>query len=213
MNEAQAFAALTTGIAQMNLVVSPQAVQKLTQYAFLLAKWSQVYNLTTVRAVEDIIPVHILDSLTVLSCVHNIKHVLDVGTGAGLPGIPLAIIKDDVQFTLLDSQQKKITFLQHVITMLQLKNVTATQQRIEKLQVSCHFDMVVARAFASLDEFVKLIMHTCDHHTKIVAMKAKDDVVSQELQLLPPGFELVNIEKVAVPGVNAPRCLVFLRKI
>ncbi len=196
----------------MGLIAEQQVVDKLVQYVFLLAKWSQVYNLTTVRAVEDIITVHILDSLTLVPYLKNNKNLLDVGTGAGLPGIPLAICRPDLQYTLLDSQQKKITFIQHVIAALQLTNVQATQQRIEKLQVSYHFDMVVSRAFASLDEFVKLIMHVCDQHTTIVAMKAKQDLVTQELKLLPHGCELVNIEKVQVPGVDAERCLVFLQK-
>lgn len=196
----------------MGLAADQQVVDKLVKYVFLLAKWSQAYNLTTIRAVEDIISVHILDSLSLLPYLKDKKNLLDVGTGAGLPGIPLAICKPDLQCTLLDSQQKKITFIQHVINSLQLTNVFATHQRIEKLQVSYCFDMVVSRAFASLDEVVKLIMHVCDQHTTIVAMKAKQDLVLQELKLLPQGFELVNIEKVQVPGINAERCLVFLRK-
>lgn len=209
-NDPQAL--LSDGLQQMDLQLSPGTLQKLLDYAQLLAKWSQVYNLTTIRAVHQIIPVHILDSLTLLKFVHKIQTVLDVGAGAGLPGLVLAITCPDINFTLLDSQQKKINFMQHVVTSLQLPNVNVVHARVESLQVARAFDMVVARAFASLDEFVKLIINVCDDKSVIVAMKAKRELVLQEAQNLPPNFELVNIETVTVPGIDAARCLVFLKK-
>ena len=203
---------INVALAKMQIIASKDQEQHLLEFVQLLAKWSSVYNLTSIKSVAQIIPLHILDSLSMQYLVRDTKYVLDVGTGAGLPGIPLAIMNPNAHFTLVDSQQKKINFVQHVLISLGLKNVTAEQSRVEKLQVSYPFDMVVSRAFASLDEFVKLIINVCDKHTKIVAMKAKQVTVMQELQLLPPTVELVNIDNVVVPGVVGERCLVLLKK-
>jgi len=206
---------LSSGLQQMGIALTVVAQQKLLSYGALLAKWSKAYNLTTVRDPAQIITLHILDSLSVLSFLDNVSSVLDVGTGAGLPGIPLAIARPDISFKLLDSQQKKIIFVQHVITSLQLTNVIATQQRIESLQVSSPvdpgFDVIVSRAFASLQEFVNLISSICTKQTRIIAMKGRRELVLQEAALLPPSYQLVNIETVTVPGVNGERCLVFLK--
>lgn len=206
---------LSHGLQQLGIKLAIDTQHKLLAYASLLAKWSKAYNLTTVREPAKIITLHILDSLTVLPYLGADSAVLDVGTGAGLPGIPLAIARPDISFTLLDSQQKKIIFVQHVITSLQLTNVVATQQRIESLQVSSPveygFDVIVSRAFASLQEFVNLINSTCTKQTKIIAMKGRRELVLQEAELLPPGYQLVNIETVTVPGVDGERCLVFLK--
>ncbi len=203
---------LQQGLQAMEIDMAEAVQKQLLYFALLLAKWSQAYNLTTVREVEQIIPTHILDSLTLLPHLTEVDSVLDVGTGAGLPGLPLAIARPEIAFQLVDSQQKKINFIQHVITSLRLSNVTATQQRIEALKVSSPVDVVVSRAFASLEEFVKLIANVCDNRTNIIAMKGRRELVLQEAQALPNNFELVNIEAVDVPGINAERCLVFLRK-
>ncbi len=206
---------LASGLQQMGLELEAAAQQKLLAYVAMLAKWSKAYNLTTVREPEQIITLHILDSLCVLPHLNNVTSILDVGTGAGLPGIPLAIARPDISFKLLDSQQKKIIFVQHVITSLQLTNVVATQQRIESLQVSSPvdpgFDVIVSRAFASLQEFVNLISSICTKQTRIIAMKGRRELVLKEAESLPSHYQLVNIETVTVPGVNGERCLVFLK--
>lgn len=212
MTQNEARIKLSQGLAAMHIELSLAQQNKLLDFVWLLAKWNKAYNLTAVRDVEQMITLHILDSLCVLPYLEGVTSVLDVGTGAGLPGIPLAIARSDISFKLLDSQQKKINFVQHVITSLQLPNVTATHQRIESLQVSSPLDMVVSRAFASLDEFVKLVANVCTDQTKIVAMKARRDVVMQEAKSLPNEFKLVNIETVTVPEINAERCLVFLQR-
>lgn len=203
---------LSAGLQKMNIVLSDVAKQQLLDYVALLSKWSRVYNLTTVREPEQIITLHILDSLSVLPFLGDALSILDVGTGAGLPGIPLAIARPDISFTLLDSQQKKINFVQHVITSLRLANVVALQQRIESLSVNSPIDMIVSRAFASLGEFVNLIANICTNDTKIVAMKGRSELVLQEAHSLPTGFELLSIETVSVPEVDAERCLVFLQR-
>jgi 16S rRNA (guanine527-N7)-methyltransferase len=207
---------LQQGLRQMDIDLPLDRQLKLIEFVNLLVKWSKVYNLTTVRDAEGIIKIHILDSLTVLPFIADSKNVLDVGTGAGLPGIPLAIACPGIQFSLVDSQQKKINFVQHVITSLALTNVTAVWQRIETLQANSPsgdgVDTIVSRAFASLSEFVNLIVNICDSKTKIVAMKGRYEIVQQEQQQLPATFELGNIERVSVPGIDAERCLVFLRR-
>ncbi len=206
---------LNYGLQRMGIELSIAVQYKLLAYVALLAKWSKAYNLTTVREPERIITLHILDSLSVLPYLDGATSVLDVGTGAGLPGIPLAIARPDISFKLLDSQQKKIIFVQHVITSLQLTNVVATQQRIESLQmispVDPGFDVILSRAFASLQEFVKLINSICTKRTKIIAMKGRRELVLQEAELLPLTYKLVNIETVTVSGVDGERCLVFLK--
>lgn len=198
----------------MDIALTDTMQIQLLNYVALLNKWSKAYNLTTIREPASIIPVHILDSLSVLKNLQDVRTVLDVGTGAGLPGIPLAIARPDIHFTLVDSQQKKVNFIQHVITSLQLTNVTAVWQRIEVLPanspIQLPVDMIVSRAFASLSEFVNLIVNICNSQTKILAMKGRFDLVQQELQAIPASFKLVNIEKIAVPGVEGERCLVSL---
>lgn len=206
---------LRSGLQKMGVTLCDVTQQKLLEYVALLAKWSKVYNLTTVRDPGQIVALHVLDSLSVLPYLNEVGSVLDVGTGAGLPGIPLAIACPNISFRLVDSQQKKISFIQHVITSLGLTNVAATQQRVEVLRanstVDHGFDVIVSRAFASLQEFVKLINNVCNTQTKIIAMKGRRELVLQEVGLLPPDYQLINIETVTVPGVDGERCLVFLK--
>lgn len=212
MTQNEALEVLQQGLHEMRIDLPATAQKKIIDFLWLLAKWNKAYNLTAVRTIEQMIPLHILDSLCLLPYMQDVTSVLDVGTGGGLPGIPLAIARPEISFQLVDSQQKKINFVQHVITSLQLANVSATQQRVETLNVSSQLDMVVSRAFASIDEFVKLVANVCKNQTRIVAMKARREVVLQEAQALPPEFELISIETVTVPGIDAERCLVFLHR-
>lgn len=203
---------LNAGLQQMQIDLAPLATQKLLDYVTLLAKWSKAYNLTTVRDPQDMITQHILDSLSVLPFLIAAGSVLDIGTGAGLPGIPLAIARPDLSFILLDSQRKKINFVQHVITSLQLGNVSVLNCRVEELPANLKGDMIVSRAFSSLDNFVKLIAKVCDSETKIVAMKGRRELVESEALQLPEEFTLMRIESLSVPQLNAERCLAFIKK-
>lgn len=182
------------------------------EYVDLLEKWNKAYNLTAVRERDAIITHHIEDSLSLLPYLDGVHSVLDVGTGPGLPGIPLAIERPDISFKLLDSQRKKITFVQHAVSTLGLSNVEVMHTRVEALQNMPPVDMVVSRAFASLSEFVQLISSITNSKTQIIAMKGRYEQVLEEVEQLPADFKLLNIEKVTVPGVDAERCLVFLSK-
>jgi 16S rRNA (guanine527-N7)-methyltransferase len=203
---------LEQGLQELGITLSTSAQQQLVTYVELLAKWSKVYNLTTVREPAEIITHHILDSLAVVPYLKNVTTVLDVGTGAGLPGIPLAIARPDISFKLLDSQQKKINFVQHVITSMQLANVSALWSRVESLSGDYMPDMVISRAFASLSDFVTLIANVCDSSTQIVAMKGRKEQVDSEQEQLPGMFKVTRIQELYVPGLSAERCLVFLTK-
>jgi 16S rRNA (guanine527-N7)-methyltransferase len=196
----------------MGISLSTDAIQQLITYSELMLKWNKAYNLTAIRDPEQIITHHILDSLTLLPFLTNSKAILDVGTGAGLPGIPIAIARPDLSVTCLDSQQKKINFVQHVITSLKLTNALAIHTRVEDLPAEPKVDTIVSRAFSSLNDFVTLIDNLCDSKTKIIAMKGREDKVSEESQSLRADFRITGIEAVAVPGLDAERCLVFLTK-
>lgn len=195
----------------MGLDLSSLAQEKLLAYVQLLCKWNKVYNLTAVRDVQKIIPVHIFDSLSLLPFVADASTIFDVGTGAGLPGLPLAVALPATQFTLLDSQQKKINFVQQAISLLQLPNVVCQHTRVEDMQVSSTVNVIVSRAFASLADFVKLIANIADEQTKIVAMKGRQALVWEEQQQLPPWAEIENVVTINVPGLDAERCIVFLK--
>lgn len=185
---------------------------KYTEYAEMLVRWGSVFNLTAARTAQQIMDEHIQDSLSLLPFLTKDGCVLDVGTGAGLPGIPLAIARKDINFKLLDSRQKKINFVQHAVTSLQLPNVEPICARVEELSLPVQVDMVVSRAFASLHDFTTGISSLCDEKTQIVAMKGRVEQAKNEAAQLSAGFKLLNIEKVVVPGIAKERCLVFLAK-
>lgn len=182
---------------------------KINQYVELLQKWNKVYNLTAIRDKDKIFSHHIADCLAVLPHLKS-GRVLDVGTGAGLPGIPLAIMRPDMNFCLLDSRQKKINFVQHVITCLQLENVTAVCARVEEYSEAQPFATIISRAFASIPDYVKLIQHLVDKNTKIIAMKGRRELALKEMA--PAGYSIDKVVELDVPGLNEERCLIFISK-
>ena len=170
---------LTDAINNMaNTEISQAQIELLVSYLNLLNKWNQTYNLTAIRNIDDMIEHHILDSLSVLPFLHGNIH-LDVGTGPGLPGIPLAIARPDCQFYLLDSNGKKTRFLQQVKYQLKLDNVAVIQSRIEDYQPDVIFDSIMSRAFASLKDFVNCTQNLMQPNTRLIAMKgsqAKEEI-------------------------------------
>lgn len=201
---------LAAGIAQLGLEVPPEARARLLAYVALLAKWNRVYNLTAVRKPEEMIPRHILDSLAVAPFVHGTR-VLDVGTGAGLPGIPLAVVLPDRHFVLLDSSAKKIRFVTQAIAELGLANAQAVQSRVQDFRPVRLFDTVVSRAFASIASMVEAAAHLCSEQGRLLAMKGA--YPQAELEAVPAGFKITDVQALRVPGLeDAQRHVVCIER-
>jgi 16S rRNA (guanine527-N7)-methyltransferase len=181
----------------------------LSAYLDILHKWNKTYNLTSVRARDEMQVKHINDSLAVTPHLHG-QRIIDVGTGAGLPGIPLAIMNPDKHFTLLDSSSKKTRFLKQAKQALELENIEIVQSRVEEFQPAQGFDSVISRAFASIDDMLHGAQHLVCANGRFLAMKGVPP--TKELQQLPAGFELDTVHTLEVAGLDAERCLVVIKK-
>lgn len=192
------------GLQQLGCKPSAQQLEKLQSYLQLLQRWNKVYNLTAVRNPADMLPLHIFDSLAVADYIQG-GHCLDVGSGAGLPGIPLAIMQPERQFTMLDTNGKKTRFIQQAIIQLELSNAKVVQTRVETWQPEQKFDAIISRAFASIEDFVNTSsIHLQDNGT-LYAMKGQYD--QAEIDALPKGFKLNKTNKLIVPMLDAQRHL------
>jgi 16S rRNA (guanine527-N7)-methyltransferase len=199
---------LSAGLTQLGLSLTEAQRQSLLNYIALMQKWNKVYNLTAVREPENMLYQHLLDSLAVLPYIGS-GRLLDVGTGGGLPGIVLAIAKPELDITLLDSNQKKTTFLRQACIELDLKNVKVECIRVDNYQPSPPFDMVISRAFSDLAEFVRLSARLCRSGGTLLAMKGV--YPHDELAQLPARFRQHEVVALSVPGLGAQRHLVTLR--
>ena len=173
----------------------------------LLAKWNAAYNLTAVRAPQEMIPRHLLDSLVLLPYLHGTR-VLDIGTGPGLPGIPLAIARPDCSFTLLDANAKKTRFVTQAVGELALKNVEVVQARVENYRPAQKFDTLVARAFSSIADMLAHAHHLCAPHGRFLAMKGI--YPEAELAAIPADYAVSEVVALKVPGLDAERHLVII---
>lgn len=200
---------LAQGCAIMQLDITAEIQKKLLDYLQLLQKWNKVYNLTAIREVDQMVIHHLLDSLAVLPHLWPSRW-LDVGCGAGLPGVVLAIARPDWQFTLLDSNSKKTSFVQQVVIELGLTNISVNCARVEEFQGDEKFDGIISRAFAETADFVGLTRHLLAKNGRWVAMKGTPE---QELQRLPGDVLVEQIIPLHVPGLDAARCLVVLKAI
>jgi len=201
-------AQLDMGCAELQLPLSDQQKTLLLDYLALLQKWNKVYNLTSVRDPHSMLTRHILDSLSLIPYLNG-DSLLDVGSGAGLPGIPIAICFPQMSITLLDSNIKKTRFLQQVKAELKLNNVTVVHGRVEQITLP-KFDVVTARAFATIAEIIDLAARHCDDAGSLVLMKGV--YPEQELAAVQNGFKLQDIVTLNVPGDQAERHLVRLIK-
>jgi 16S rRNA (guanine527-N7)-methyltransferase len=189
------------------LTLSEPDAARLAKLLDELARWNRTYNLTAIKAPEEMVTHHLLDSLAVHADLQG-ESVADVGTGAGFPGLPLAVVNPQRRFTLIDSNGKKIRFVSHAAHLLELANVEALQARCESL--TGPFDTVIARAFAALPDLLSTVAGLCDHHTRVLAMKGKWP--AQELERLPGGWVVDYSRPVDVPGLGAERCVIALRR-
>ena len=198
-----------SALQQLNCIANQQQLQQLQDYLELLQRWNKVYNLTAVRNPADMLPLHIFDSLSVA---HFIKgnNCLDVGSGAGLPGIPLAIMQPERQFIMLDTNGKKTRFIQQAIIQLKLDNAHVIQTRVENWQSPQKFDAVISRAFASIADFITTSSKHLSPIGILYAMKGKYQ--QTEINKIPKDFVLKNVYKLQVPTLNAERHLLEITR-
>jgi len=203
-------AGLADGLETLELPLAPTIRSKLLQYLALIEKWNRVYNLTAVRDPDKMLAHHLLDSLAVAPHVVG-NSILDVGSGAGLPGIPLALARPEVSVTLLEANHKKSAFLRQAAIELALDNVDVVNARVETWEAPRRYDVVISRAFSDLAEFVSLAGRLCDDGGVLAAMKGVHP--HEELAHLPPGYRLRNTLPLRVPGLHAERHLIFVERL
>ena len=195
---------LIEGAAKLGITLSDAQQDALLHYLSMLHKWNKVYALISRRDGEDWLARHLLDSLAVLPYING-SRVIDVGSGAGLPGIPLAIMCPDKQFTLLDSNSKKARFMTQALIELGLKNVTVVDQRAEAFQPEQGFDTVVSRAFATIADMLGVAAHLISPGGKFLAMKGV--YPEQELQQLSAGYSVEAVHMLEIPFQQGERHL------
>jgi 16S rRNA (guanine527-N7)-methyltransferase len=207
---------LADGIAGLGLSIAESNQARLLQYLALIEKWNRVHNLTAVRKPEAMLALHVLDSLAVLPYVSG-PRIADVGSGAGLPGIPLALARPEWHVALMESNHKKAAFLQQARIELGLENVEVLAERVESIRSNPGFNTVISRAFSDLADFIKLAGHLCtprdeqgNDRGRLVAMKGV--YPHEELAQLPETFVVDKILLLAIPGLRAERHLVVLKR-
>jgi 16S rRNA (guanine527-N7)-methyltransferase len=193
--------------AQINL--SESQIEQQLALVGLLDKWNKAYNLTSVRNPKDMLTRHIMDSLAVRQYLQG-QRFIDVGTGPGLPGLPLAIAEPDKEFVLLDSLGKRIRFIRQVCHELKLTNVTPVQARVEEYQDEKKFDGVISRAFASLNDMLSWCEHLPSDNGRFYALKGL--YPQEELDELSANYKTESIEQINVPGIDASRHIVIISK-
>ena len=209
-------AVLRAGLAELHVSLSDAQVQGLLDYQNLIGKWNKVYNLTAVRDPAEMLTHHVLDSLAVVAPLQ--KHLqsrglsapslLDVGSGAGLPGVVLAICCPTLAVTCVDTVGKKAAFIKHVALALGLPNLSGLHARVET--ITQPFDVICSRAFASLADFTGWSQAALAPSGVWMALKGKHP--AEELAMLPPDVAMFHVEPLAVPGLAAERCIIWLQK-
>lgn len=196
---------LKQGCEQLGIALNQEAQLSLLKYVALLDKWNKVYNLTAVRDPRQMVSNHLLDSLATMPYLWPGRW-LDVGCGAGLPGLVLAVAQPDWQFVLLDSNSKKTSFVQQVIIELGLQNIVVYCARVEAWQTTERFDGIISRAFSGLCEFIEKTRHLMNTQGRWVAMKG---MAEQELKSVPTGCRVERVIPLQVPGLSAARSLII----
>ncbi|WP_232224895.1 16S rRNA (guanine(527)-N(7))-methyltransferase RsmG [Acidihalobacter ferrooxydans] len=198
---------LVSGSGALGLHLAPESIDRLLQYRDLMVRWNRIHNLTAIRDPEAMLTHHLLDSLAISPYVSGAR-VLDVGSGAGLPGIPLAVTQPQRQFVLLDASAKRVSFLRQTVVELKLHNVEAVHARIERYRPTAPFATVTSRAFAALRDFVASAQPLLAPGGHLLAMKGR--CPDEELQALPVGIRVHAVIGLKVPGLDAQRHLIDL---
>ena len=200
---------LKAGLKRLGLEATQLPCAAYLQYIELLLKWNKAYNLTAIKKPEEMLQRHVLDSLTVLPFIKG-DHCLDIGTGAGLPGLILALAQPDKHWTLLDSNLKKVRFLRHVKTELNIPNIEVIQARIEDFIPSRPFDTIICRAFAPLARILELTSHLMTNDNQLLAMKGKQ--AEEEFSALDQHNFLIEVENLPDIDESASAKLLKIRK-
>lgn len=203
-------AALIKDAASMGVTLDEPAARQLLMLLDELSRWNKTYNLTAIGERRDMVVRHLLDSLAVWPLLEGLR-VIDVGTGAGFPGLPLAIVDPNRQFTLLDSNGKKVRFVAHVARTLNLGHVQAVHARAEAHTPSTVYDTVVTRAFAPLPELLEKVAGLCGPKTLVLAMKGRRQ--SAEREGLPAGWRIETDRDLSIPGLAESRHVIALRRM
>jgi len=205
---------LNEGIAQLRLGLSNEQHDQLFKYGQLIQKWNRVYNLTAIRNNRELVTHHLLDSLAVLPEISFALQsmagpkILDVGAGAGLPGLVLAIAQPNWQVTLIDTVQKKAAFMQQAIASLGLKNAQAVHGRVEGYQPNTLFDLICSRAFSSIDNFIALGQHLLSENGQFAALKGRVEVDNE----VPSGWRIEALHPIQVPFLDEARHLFLIKR-
>jgi 16S rRNA (guanine527-N7)-methyltransferase len=200
---------LVQDAASLQVVLTDEDAARLLTLLEELSRWNRSYNLTAITAPADMVTHHLLDSLAIHPDLEGTR-IADAGTGAGFPGLPLAVCNPQRQFTLIDATAKKIRFVQHAAQRLRLTNVSAVHARVEALRPEVPFETVVARAFAPLPRMLAKVATLCDSGTRVLAMKGKWP--QQELAALAAPWHVVASRELTVPGLPAARCVIALKR-
>ncbi len=200
---------LITDAAALGVSLSPADAARLLTLTSQLALWNQTHNLTAITEPQAMLTHHLLDSLSVFPDLAGTR-VADVGTGAGFPGLPLAVASPQRHFTLIDSNNKKIRFVEHALAQLKLDNVTAVHARSESLRPAEPFDTIVARACAPLPRLLPFVAPLAGRRSRVLAMKGR--YPADELAALPRGWTVEYSREIAVPGLDAARCVIALQR-
>ena len=201
---------LETGLRELNLNCSSLQLEKLLKYLELLQRWNKAFNLTAIRDPLQMVRLHLLDSLAIHPYVQGLKSIIDVGTGPGLPGIPLAILNPEINFTLLDSNGKKTRFLFQAINELKLTNASEINHRVEAYQPNQLFDAVISRAFSSISDMLNQCDHLVSDQGCFLAMKGKKP--DSELSQMSKAYKVIEVSEVNVPLIDNERHLIKIIK-
>jgi len=199
---------IAPGLAALGMEVTPAQRARMAAHLELVAKWNRVHNLTAVRETAQMVALHLLDSLTLLPHLGGARTLLDVGSGAGFPGIPIAIARPDLAVTVLDSSRKKCVFLEQAKAELGLDNLQVACERVEQWRPEGRFDAVASRAFAELADFVSQARHLVAPGGRMLAMKGVHPF--EEIARVPASHRVVEVVELAVPSLDAKRHLVLL---
>jgi 16S rRNA (guanine527-N7)-methyltransferase len=203
-------ARLAAGLSELGLALAPAQVDALLLLVAELADWNTRVNLTAITDPAEVVDKHLLDSLAVLPLLKGLR-IADVGTGAGFPGLPLALADLDRRFTLVESTGKKAAFVRHAATVMKLPNVEVVQSRAETWRPSQLFDSVISRALGPLSDFVRVAGHLAARGGRLLAMKGRPP--EAELAALPAGWKALAVHPIRVPGLSAERCVVELARV